>query len=302
MLTLKPSPPFDFDLSAYIFSGGDKQIRRYEGERYWQVLRVENKLILTVLKELGRVDDPKLSVDLKSDGEITNNDKIRAEEIICSQFNLRVDLNPFYDGIKNDEIMSELTSRLKGLKIPGTPTVFEALIHSIIEQQISLNAAHSMERNLVRYFGDTLKLGDEIYYAFPTSKKLASATIEELRGCGLSMRKAEYIRDISRLIEEGRIDLDKYRKYESTEEIVSELDEIRGIGVWTAELTALRGMQRLDALPADDLGIRKCISHYYCNDREISGGEVRRIAEKWGKWKGLAGFYVIIAARIGINT
>ena len=57
---------------------------------------------------------------------------------------------------------------------------------------------------------------------------------------------------------------------ENPDRIISELDEIRGIGVWTAELTMLRGMQKLDALPADDFGIRRVISRYYCDSRNRS--------------------------------
>ena len=77
--------------------------------------------------------------------------------------------------------------------------------------------------------------------------------------------------------------------------IISELDEIRGIGVWTAELTMLRGMQKLDALPADDLGIRRVISRYYCQGKPIKTAEAREIAKTWGRWKGLAAYYLIIA-------
>jgi DNA-3-methyladenine glycosylase II len=58
----------------------------------------------------------------------------------------------------------------------------------------------------------------------------------------------------------------------------------------------VRGMQKLEAFPADDLGLRRVIAHYYSNDREISSEEARRIADRWGKWKGLAGFYLIMAA------
>ena len=57
----------------------------------------------------------------------------------------------------------------------------------------------------------------------------------------------------------------------------------------------LRGMQRLDALPADDLGIRRVISRYYCGGRQIKTADAREIAEAWGTWKGLAAFYLIIA-------
>ena len=54
------------------------------------------------------------------------------------------------------------------------------------------------------------------------------------------------------------------------------LDAVRGIGVWTAELTMLRGMQRLDMLPADDLGIRRVISNYYCGGKPIKVDEARQ--------------------------
>jgi DNA-3-methyladenine glycosylase II len=248
------------------------------------------------------VDKPKLLAELKSNETISDKDKKIAEEIIFFLLNLKIDLKPFYEGIKNDKTMFILTQRLRGLKSPTTPTVFEALIDSIIEQQISLNVAHSLERNVVKAFGDALKVDDEVYYAYPTPKKFASANLEKLRQCGLSFRKTEYIRDVSKLITDGKLDLEKLKDYENIHEIIDELCEIRGIGVWTAELTMVRGMQKLEAIPADDLGVRRWISHYYCNDRKISGEEARRIAEKWGRWKGLASFYLLVAERLGVKA
>jgi len=300
-LTITPVPPFDFDLSATIFSDGDKQICKYENGRYWRVVRANNKLMLVTLSPLGTVDNPVLSVELESDEEISNEDKKTAEEIVCSLFNLTFDLTAFYDGVKDDKIMSMLTQKLRGLKSGATPTVFEALIDSIIEQQISLKVAQSIERNVIKTFGDTLEMDGTVYYAFPTPQKLALATVEQLRNCGLSSRKAEYIHDVSKSTVAGKLDLEHFKTYEDSEEIIKELCKVRGIGVWTAELTMLRGMNKLDAIPADDLGLRRHISHYYCNDRKISGDEARRIAEKWGKWKGLAGFYLIIARRVGVK-
>jgi DNA-3-methyladenine glycosylase II len=300
-LTMKAVPPFDFDLSAKIFSGGDKQIGKYENGQYRRVIRVDNKLILVTLTSSGSIEQPKITAELKSNSEISGNDKKKAEEIIYSLFNLKLDLKPFYEDVKNDKTMANLTQKLRGLKSPTTPTVFEALIDSISEQQISLNVAHSLERNLIKTFGDTLKINGDVYYAYPTLEKLASADIEKLRHCGLSSRKAEYIRDVSKMITDKKLDLEKLKGYEDTKEIIDELCEIRGIGVWTAELTMVRGMQKLEAIPADDLDIRRWISHYYCNDRKISSEEARRIAEKWGKWKGLASFYLLMAGRIGIS-
>jgi DNA-3-methyladenine glycosylase II len=191
--------------------------------------------------------------------------------------------------------MAQLTRKLRGLKIPTTPTVFEALVDSIVEQQISLKVANSLENRIIKKFGESLDLDGATYFAYPTPQQLASVSIEELRQCGLSIRKGEYIKEASMLIADGKLNLEKLKNHESSEQIIGELDQIRGIGVWTAELTILRGMQRLDALPADDLGLRRVISRYYRGGKAISSEEARQIAESWGEWKGLAAYYLVVA-------
>lgn len=302
VFTVKATPPFDFDLSARIFSGGDRQISNYENGKFWQVIRLDEKPTLIAIKSSGTVEQPKLSVKLTCDQKISDTDKRRAAEIIGTLFNLNFDLNPFYEEAKNDKVMAELTRRMRGLKSPTTQTAFEALVDSIVEQQISLNVAGSMERKLIKAFGDTLRLKWEVYYAFPTPRNLASASSKQLRQCGLSLRKIEYIKEISKLIADGKLELEKFKKYESAKEIVKELDEIRGIGVWTAEMTMVRGMQKLDAMPADDLGLRRIISRYYCKKRRITSEEARKTAENWGRWKGLASFYLYVASVLGIEV
>lgn len=120
---MKPFPPFDFNLSAKIFSPGDRQIRKYEDGKFWQVIKVDDKLILIIVRAQGTVDEPKLAIELKSDGRISEADRQEAEETICAIFNLNFDLGPFYEEVKNDKIMAGLTRELRGLKSPATLTV-----------------------------------------------------------------------------------------------------------------------------------------------------------------------------------
>jgi DNA-3-methyladenine glycosylase II len=300
-LTIAALPPFRFDLSSEIFANGNRQIRNYDNGRFWQVIRVNGTLILAIIEAAGTFEKPKVSVELRSNSAIGEEDRKKAEETVNSLFSLDYDLAPFYEGVSNDNIMAYLTRQLWGLKSPTTQTVFEALVDSIVEQQISLKVANSIEHKITKKFGGTLDLEGNTYYAYPTPQNLASASIEEIRQCGLSLRKAEYIKGISALITQGKLDLEKLRNYESAEQIIRELDEIRGIGVWTAELTMLRGMQRLEALPADDLGLRRVISHYYCSGKMITGAEARQIAKVWGNWKGLAAYYLVVANMKGIE-
>lgn len=300
-LTMKPVPPFDFDLSAMIFSGGDPQIRSYDGNIYWHVLRVNGKPVLFTIKSTGTVGEPGLSVGLKSREELSPADKKVARQSVNLLLNLDMDLKPFYKAMRKDPIMARVVKNLYGLKSPTTPTVFEALIDSITEQQISLVAAHSMQRKLIRVFGEKLKLDGKSYFAFPTPGKLAGASLPSLRECGLSGRKSEYIKDISALVAAGKLDLEKFKTYGSNEEITEELSRIRGIGIWTSEMTMIRGLRRMDAIPADDIGLQAHISHFYRKGQKITSTELRGIAESWGEWRGLAGYYLIVARRMGLE-
>ncbi len=300
--TIQALAPFNFDLTAQIFANGDKQIRSYANGQFSQVLKVNGKLVLIRLTSTGTVEQPKINVELKSNNPIILQDKREAEEAVKFIFNLDFDLQSFYEDIKKDRTMQQITKQLYGLKNPTTPTVFEALVDSIVEQQISIKVAQIVEVKLAKKFGETLTLNGDSYYAYPTPQSMACASIEEIRNCGLSQRKAEYIREAAKLIAEGKLDLEHLKNNKIPEQIIVELDEIRGIGVWTAELTMLRGMQKLDALPADDFGIRRVISRYYCNGKPIKSAEAREVAKSWGTWKGLAAYYLIVAEIKGITV
>jgi DNA-3-methyladenine glycosylase II len=198
--------------------------------------------------------------------------------------------------------MHHIAQQLYGLKNPTTPMVFESLVESIVEQQISIKIAHTIEQRLAKKFGEPLTIDDNIYFAYPTPQNIAGVSISEIQQVGLSMRKAEYIQGVAGLIVDGKLDLERLKNSENLEQIIAELDEIKGIGVWTAELTMLRGMQKLEAIPADDFGIRRVISKYYCSGKPVKTTEAREIAKTWGRWKGLAAYYLIIAEVKGITV
>lgn len=300
-LVLEPTLPFNFDLSAEIFSDGDERIRKYQAGKFWQVLRTNGKLVLVCLRYNDETDKPALLFELESESDFSCEDVQTVRKTISLIFNLNLDLKPFYKAAKGDEVMKRITNKLHGLRNPTTPTVFEALVDSITEQQISLKVAESLENRMIKKFGSTLTIGNAKYYAYPTPKELTAAGVDRLRACGLSLRKAEYIENVSKLIIDGKIDLEKLKRCKDSVNIIEALDSIRGIGVWTAEMTMVRGMQKLDALPADDLGLRRIISHYYADGKKITSEQVRRIAEKWGIWRGLASYYLVVAEIMGIR-
>jgi len=284
-----------------IFSGGDPQIRTYKEGIFRQVLDIQGSTVLVDVLSKGTADMPELYFTIRPNDVLAENGNAAAGNLISSMFNIHEDLAPFYRAMEQDRIMTSLISQLRGVKSPTTPTVFEALVDSIIEQQISLRAAHSVENRLIRALGTTLALGDKVYYSYPTPHTLAGATDSIFRACGLTRRKGEYIRGVSQQILSGMLDPEHFRTYSDTEMIISELTNIRGIGQWTAELTILRGLHRPDVFPADDIGVRRFISRYYLVDKKISSAEARSFAERWGTWKGYAAYYLEIADLLGIS-
>jgi DNA-3-methyladenine glycosylase II len=301
-LILEATPPFDFHLSAHIFREGDPQIRSYNSGIFWQVLNLDGHLALIKVESIGNVEIPKLTVEFISNKKLSNKKQKKASELVASILNLQLNLLPFYLDIASDDVMNSLSKRLRGLKSSTTSTIFESLVDSIVEQQISLKAAHSIENRVIKNFGDFINFEEETYYAYPSPDDLAGLDLQELRDCGLSFRKSEYVRDLSQSILDNDLDLEGLRDSHETSEIIDELCKIRGVGVWTAELTVIRSISRFDAMPADDIGLRRAISHFYRQDQRISAGEAREIANHWGKWKGLAGYYLIVAELTNIMS
>jgi DNA-3-methyladenine glycosylase II len=295
--TLNPVPPFDFNLSTRSFSNGDAQIQKYENGKYWQVIRKNRLLIYIAVSALGTTDNPRLLVELRSPEKLSGSDVEAVLDVVRSIFNLQIDLNSFYEEVQDDEIMSKVVQHLRGLKTVATSTPFEALVSSIIAQQISLSAASRIEQRLVKKLGGVLQVDGNTYYAFPTPENLASVRAAELVKCGLTGRKAEYIYEITRSAADGTLNLEKFRDYDDVNDIINELSKVRGVGEWTARMTALRGLHRLDYYPRGDLGLRRVVSHYYCRGRKVTNDEVRKIAEKWGTLQGLAEFYLMTAER-----
>lgn len=298
---LYPRPPYDFSLSAAIFGSGDLRIRTFGKGMFRQALYTGDKPVLVEVCSEGTVDTPKLCLTIRSETPLSKSRMVEVQGLVASMFSITDDLVPFYIAMETDPIMTSLVHRLMGVKAPTTPTVFEALTDSIIEQQISLKAAHSIERRLIQAVGTPLILGNDTWYCYPTPNILAETTDSTFRACGLTVRKGEYIRDISRHIVEGTLDLDHFRTCSDTESIIREMVKIRGIGRWTAELTILRGLHRGDAFPADDVGVRRFISQYYRQGEKISPAESRVFAEQWGVWKGFAAYYLEVADLLGIR-
>ena len=289
-MILKARPPFDFRLSAGISDG-------FDGRELRLPLRSGTSVILALIRGKGTVEEPELEVELEPKEVLSDAERRWAGATISRMLNLDMDLRDFYENI-GDKTLLRLATALRGLKVIHTQSVFEALVYAITEQQISLEVAMRIEQRIVERFGESIDFKEKKYHVFPEPERLRS--MEDLRRCGLSTRKAEYIRDLSVAVMEGRFEPERLREQERTDDIINELCAFRGIGPWTAKMTVIRSMPRYDVFPADDVGIRRCIAHYYFNGKRISPQEAEEVSARWGKYRGLAAYYLFRAYLLGL--
>jgi DNA-3-methyladenine glycosylase II len=300
-VTLHPVPPFDFSHTAAIFSRGDPGFRIYAGGIFRHAFLAGSVPVVVEVRSSGTVTAPAVSVSVQSDRKIPARVQNLAGEIIARIFSTGDDLAPFYLAMAEDPVMSGLICQLNGLRAPATPTFFEALTDSVVEQQISLNVAQGIEYRMIHALGTKVSAVGELFSCYPSAEVLAATSDMQFRALGLTFRKGEYIRGIAELVANGDLDLEAFRQEQDTEAIIGDLVKIRGIGRWTAELAILRGLHRPEVFPADDVGVRRFIAQYYRGGEKISSADARVFAERWGAWKGFAAFYLEVADLLGIS-
>ncbi len=133
-------------------------MQRFEGGIYSHVFRLRDRPALIRVRSSGTTNDPQLEVEIQQQSSISPKNKREIEALVGRLFNLSLDLMSFYKAVRHDHNMAKITDRLWGLRSPSTATVFEALIDSVIEQQISLKAARIMRRRMIEAVGDALVL------------------------------------------------------------------------------------------------------------------------------------------------
>ncbi len=286
---IKPKKPFNFDLVGNLYSRFPVQcVDHYDKGIYQRALKIKNKIYLVKVKSIGSIEGPKLSV------EILPNivDKNIIEEKIKWMLGIEDDIQGFYEIAKKDKKFAQIIKKLYGLRAPKTPTVFEAIIIAITEQQIALPVAISMRKRLVEKYGGVLKIGNKKYYTFPCAKSLAKIKPEKIKELKLSLRKSNYIINVAKAVVSGTIDLEKMKKWDK-QKILDVLTKIKGVGPWTVEYMMCRGMGRYDALPAGDLALRTALTKYLDEEQRISEKRTREFLESFCEYKGYAAFYLI---------
>jgi DNA-3-methyladenine glycosylase II len=294
---ITPKSPYDFELNCRVF-GYEKPMPEVFEEGVWRrAIRLgSGRLIPVALRSLGTVEEPK--IETKYFQTINEQERQELSGNLDWIFSFSQDLTSLYAFMDRDSVLRGLKLKFYGLKAGSIgATVFESIIKSIIQQQISIRVAFSITNRMVTRFGEQTEADNIVYYDFPTAKRLAEATLEEIRQCGLSWRKAEYIKGIADQAADGKFVSEALRAL-SNEQVAETLKRFRGVGTWTAEMVLSAGLKRNACIPAGDLGVRRTFSRFYSDDEILSEAEVRRIAEEWREFTKDIVYYISCTERV----
>ena len=164
---------------------------------------------------------------------------------------------------------------------------FEALVSAVAHQQLHGKAAETILGRFRALF---------VPVRFPTARRLAEVTDDDLRGCGFSRAKTAALRDIAAQTLSGVVPGSRAIAGMGDEEIIARLTAVRGVGRWTVEMLLIFKLGRPDVLPADDFGVRSGVRAAFGLTALPSPKEVLAHGERWRPYATTAAWYLWRAA------
>lgn len=177
--------------------------------------------------------------------------------------------------LRNDPELAELVEEHGELELERSENPFERLVISIVNQQLSTQSAAAIRERLFEQFD----IEPEV---------LLEADEEKLNDLGLSRQKIDYIKSAARHFIDDRLDMEKFESM-SDDEIIDELTDIHGVGVWTAKMFMMFVLAREDVFPVEDLGIRRAMEKQFGIE---SRQEMMEKAEDWKPYRSIASLYL----------
>jgi DNA-3-methyladenine glycosylase II len=193
----------------------------------------------------------------------------------------------------SDPVLGRLIERAGPytLRLKSQHSPFEALLESIIYQQLHGKAAAAILKRLLTFFGEL----------HPSPEHIIAAPDDRLRGCGLSASKLLALRDLAAKTIDGTVPTLAQIRRLSDEEIIERLTQVRGIGPWTVEMLLIFRLGRPDVLPVTDYGVRKGFaltfkrlpkSKPFDATMLAKANEMLRRGERWRPWRSVASWYM----------
>jgi 3-methyladenine DNA glycosylase/8-oxoguanine DNA glycosylase len=279
-------PDFDFDwVLGFLAARTVASLETVREREYHRSVRLEGKPVTLALKEVrldgngGRRGGDRMLI-------ATSRPRVRPEGIeaaVRRMLDLDADLARFRRLARRDPILAGIVRRRSGIRLPQLLDPFEGITRAILGQQVSVAGASTITDRLVRLFSRPVPgARTSGFLAFPTPADVANAGTDRLRALGLTRVRAATLHGVARRIADGALDLEQLRSAPA-DEAQAALEDLPGIGPWTASYVRMRALGDRDAFPSADLGVIKAMQA-----AGVGRQAIIEVAERWRPWRGYA--------------
>jgi DNA-3-methyladenine glycosylase II len=197
--------------------------------------------------------------------------------------------------MRRDPDLKRFAESVKGVRPYLAESLHEALVKSIIQQQISYRSANVVTRRMILGLSSKQVFDGMELYSFPSPEEITSCGVEGLGSFGIGYR-TEYVHRISSMVASGELDLESLAALSFTE-MLEILGPIRGIGEWTVQASMIAGLGDLTTFPFGDLVIQNILGELYNNGVRMTKIQVIDKSEEWGR-EGPSILYLLMSAYV----
>lgn len=269
--------PDDFrmaDTLRYLQRDGDDPLQSWQGMRLLRTFRLGDGAGLATLD----FSDDQVRVTYQCEASQV----LALHDQVLRLLGLPQDTLAFERLAAKQKLGSLLMEDGQGLRLPQTPTPFEALVWAIIGQQINLAFAYTLRQRLIRHFDH--KLGE--LWVHPSAQDVAALDERDLQALQFSKAKSAYLITAAKAVVDGSLALDQ-AQVQSAPILLKRLLAVRGIGNWTAQYVLMRGFGFADCAPQGDAGTRQGL-RLLMDDTSLNHAEVDAFLQGFSPYQTLA--------------
>jgi DNA-3-methyladenine glycosylase II len=179
-----------------------------------------------------------------------------------------------------DPILAAIIEKIGPFRANYREPQFEAMVRSIVFQQLHGRAAATIYQRLIDAAGGSV-----------TPQSILALSEAQMRACGLSRQKLSYIRDLAERTASGEIDFARLPEM-SDEDVIEHLTRVKGIGVWSAQMFLIFALRRPNVMPTGDYGVRVAIQRAYRKRKLPKPADILKISRAWHPYCSVASWYL----------
>jgi AraC family transcriptional regulator, regulatory protein of adaptative response / DNA-3-methyladenine glycosylase II len=281
-LRLAYRPPYDWSaIHAFLATRAIPGVERVSADSYARSVSVGAKQGWIEVRPVPKVDALELAVHgLGAESLFGIVSRVR------QMFDLTADPADVRAVLRKDPLFQPLLRKHPGLRVPGAWDGFEIAVRAVLGQQVSVAAARTFATRIVTAYGSQLTAPGHaagVTHLFPTAEVLATADLSRI---GLTGARTKTLNTLAAAVRDGSVD------FADAEGLRTALVGVPGIGPWTAEYVAMRGLSDPDAFPAGDLVLQRMAG----GPKRLTERQLLMRAEQWRPWRAYAVLHLWRAA------